>query len=302
MMSVSPSDITLGTIPNLGTSWQLSSVVDQATGQIGIQLYGLTPITAAQAGSLVNIAFHFLPGVTAQTTAVQLVNTVTPDGQWFGTGVADSQGAMILSPGVDQLVLPTGSDVVSAVTLNRPSNIETTEQANHQLLINALSENDTEETQGTTPLLVNSEGREEPRPIIASAPFGFPTNAATQSFGQVFQIGNLPLLNTLLFRNSPGDLAADRVFLALAQGADAPANLGLENPSLGSLVLDAAPGLDWLAAPGLFPEVGKETDLFARTPDPHAIDQQKVQHNAVTDMAFVDLADEGDDFRDLGDD
>jgi hypothetical protein len=106
MLSVSPEDITLGSLPSQGTGWQLTAVVDPTTGQIGIQIYSPTPITATQAGSLVNIAFHVLPGEPTGvnprvTSSVQLVNTVTPNGQWFGTSVADAQGAMILSPGVD---------------------------------------------------------------------------------------------------------------------------------------------------------------------------------------------------------
>ena len=105
LVSVSPADITLGSIPSQGTGWQLSAVVDPTTGQIGIQLYGLTPIMVNQAGSLVNIAFHGEPtGVSPRVPpTAQLVDSVTPNGQWFGTGVTDSQGAMILSPGVDRV-------------------------------------------------------------------------------------------------------------------------------------------------------------------------------------------------------
>ncbi len=109
VLTISVSDITLGSIPSQGTGWQLVSMVDQTTGQIGIEIYSSTPISSSQAGSLVNIAFHVLPGASVSRTAVQLVNAVTPNGQWCGTGVADSQGAMILSPGVNQLVLPTGA-------------------------------------------------------------------------------------------------------------------------------------------------------------------------------------------------
>ena len=112
MLSVSPADITLGSIPNAGIGWQLSSVVNQTTGQIGIELYSLTPITAMQAGSLVNIAFHVSggepTGVSPRvTTAVQLVNAVTPNAQNFSTILADSQGALILSPGVDRVMMET---------------------------------------------------------------------------------------------------------------------------------------------------------------------------------------------------
>jgi hypothetical protein len=108
VLSVAASDITLGSIPSLGVGWQLKSVVDQATGQIRIELYSMTPITAAQAGSLVTIAFHVLPGVSVPVTAVQLVNSVTPSGQVFSTEVADGQGQFILSPGLDHLVVQTG--------------------------------------------------------------------------------------------------------------------------------------------------------------------------------------------------
>jgi YDG domain len=107
ILSVSAADITLGSLTGQGSGWQLSAVVDQATGQIGIQLYSPTPITVNEAGSLVNIAFQLIgepTGVSPRTIpAVQLVDAVTPNGQWFGTGVADSQGALILSPGEDQL-------------------------------------------------------------------------------------------------------------------------------------------------------------------------------------------------------
>ena len=118
VVSVSSKDITLGSIPSLGEGWQISSVVDQTTGQIGIQIYSQTPITANDAGSLVNIVFHILPGATVPATPVQLVDSVAPNGQWFGAGVADSQGAMILSPGMDRVLLLTGSDIVSSMSSN----------------------------------------------------------------------------------------------------------------------------------------------------------------------------------------
>ena len=119
MLSVSPADITLGSIPSHGTGWHISAVVDQTTGQIGIELYSLTPITANQAGSLVNIVFHVQPGeptgVSPRVTqsAVQLVDTVSTNGQQFSTELADTQGAMILSAGVDRVVVGTVVDAVS---------------------------------------------------------------------------------------------------------------------------------------------------------------------------------------------
>ncbi|HWY85501.1 MAG TPA: cohesin domain-containing protein, partial [Gemmataceae bacterium] len=107
VLSVSAADITLGSIP--GAGWQIASQVDGATGQIAITLYNLTrtPITATPAGSLVNIAFHVVPGTGAPWAAVQLVNQVTLNGRWFVTEVDDDQGPLVLSPGLDQVILLT---------------------------------------------------------------------------------------------------------------------------------------------------------------------------------------------------
>jgi hypothetical protein len=99
VLTVSSSDITLGSIPGLGSNWHLVSVVDQTTGQIGVDLYSTTAISATQSGSLVNIAFHVVPGAAVPATAVQLVSTVTPNGRSFSTEVADDQGQYVLSPG-----------------------------------------------------------------------------------------------------------------------------------------------------------------------------------------------------------
>ncbi len=93
LLSVTPADITLGSIPSQGTGWQLSVVVDQTTGQIGIQLYSATPITLNQAGSLVNIVFQSSGEPTdVSPRVIQLVDSVTPNGQWFGTVATDTQG------------------------------------------------------------------------------------------------------------------------------------------------------------------------------------------------------------------
>jgi uncharacterized delta-60 repeat protein len=108
VLSVSAADITLGTIPDSSSGWRLESMIDQATGQIGIDLYSTTPITDAEAGSLVNITFHLLPGANTAATKVQLVSAVTPQNRWFGTEVADGQGQLVLSPGVDEITIQTG--------------------------------------------------------------------------------------------------------------------------------------------------------------------------------------------------
>src|SRR5207248_1846021 len=105
LLSVSASDITLGSIPQSGTGWQLNVVIDQATGQIGIELYSSTPITSNDAGSLVQINFHRLATRPLARTQVRLVAAVHPNGHYFGTMLADDQGALALTPGANQIEL-----------------------------------------------------------------------------------------------------------------------------------------------------------------------------------------------------
>jgi hypothetical protein len=95
ILGVSSSDIVLGSLPGSTAGWQLTSVVDQATGQIGIALYGTTPIAATQQGSLVVITFHVLPDVTVPTTTVELVRQATAGGDVFATQVDDTQGRCV---------------------------------------------------------------------------------------------------------------------------------------------------------------------------------------------------------------
>ena len=101
--------------------------------------------------------------------------------------------------------------------------------------------------------------------------------------GQNFLIGNMPLLNTLLFQNSPGQLAVERLFLAMAHCADEPADVGLVNPSAGGLI--------W----------GAETEPFTETPDRQATEHKATLQSAFVGKALADLANDGDDFVDLGD-
>src|SRR5207237_8752167 len=43
VLSVSASDIALGSIPGLGSGWHLVPHIDQATGQIAIEMFGESP-------------------------------------------------------------------------------------------------------------------------------------------------------------------------------------------------------------------------------------------------------------------
>jgi hypothetical protein len=116
LLSVAPADITLGSLPSQGSGWNIHSVVDAATGHIGIELYSLTPITVSQAGSLVNIAFHVrsdAPAVPADGAAVQLVSMATVNGQQFTTQVDDAQGQYVLSQGVDRVAMRASAGPLS---------------------------------------------------------------------------------------------------------------------------------------------------------------------------------------------
>ncbi len=113
ILSVTPNDISLGSLTNEDAGWHISSVIDASKGQIGILLYSPMPVTTIQAGSLVNIAFQVLHGTPRNVNlslahaVVQLVDNVTPNGQRFDTTLADAQGGLILSPGMDSLPMPT---------------------------------------------------------------------------------------------------------------------------------------------------------------------------------------------------
>jgi hypothetical protein len=106
VLSVSPSDIALGSLFGEGSDWRLIAEVDAATGQIGIEIFSTKPISEDQAGSLVNITFHVLPGQALNVAAVQLVSAVTANGQQFVTQVDDAQGQLVLTP-IDDPVLQT---------------------------------------------------------------------------------------------------------------------------------------------------------------------------------------------------
>jgi hypothetical protein len=114
--------------------------------------------------------------------------------------------------------------------------------------------------------------------------------------GQIFQIGSLPLLNSLLYRNSPRELTADRLFLALVNSAYGPADLGWLSQSFSSLIWDATPGLDWLDGPNQLAAAGTGAGSNIRIPVQQATDQK-----GASDIAFANLPNEHDDFGDLGD-
>jgi hypothetical protein len=109
VLSVTATDITLGSIAGLEQGWQLAAMVDPVTGHIGIELYSTTGLVGTEGGSLVNIVFHVLPGAAVPITAVQLVDRVMAGGQQFATQVDDAEGALVLSFGRNEWLIQTGA-------------------------------------------------------------------------------------------------------------------------------------------------------------------------------------------------
>jgi autotransporter-associated beta strand protein len=307
VLSVSSSDITLGSIPSRGTGWQISSVVDPATGQIGITLYSTTAITTTQAGSLVNIAFHVLPGATVSAASVQLINRTTPNGQQFTTQVDDAQGQFILSRGVDRLAVDTG---VSRTTPVAADNVVAV--VNAQLPVNAVMPSVTEESAGSLlssethdALAVMSNGAAAgetapshalPAGLIVTGALAFQNNAAamaaTQIAGQMFQVASAALVSTLIQSGAGPQQLVDRVFLALARYSTAV-------EAQDNLWDGANLTQDWLAIPTQTPAAATGN---AATADQKAMDQQQAaaERIAVVDQVFALMADDGDDFANFG--
>ena len=183
-LSVAPTDITLGSILSAGSGWQITSVVDQAKGQIGIQLYSATPITATQAGSLVNITFHVQPGAMVPASGVHLVNAAAPNGQWFGTVLADAQGGLILSPGVDQVLLPTGFNIVSAAASASPESTDVTRPASRQVAVDAFVQDFPKQPGETASGIVGSE-EVVPDAVVKNIPIGAETGHTLSARAEV---------------------------------------------------------------------------------------------------------------------
>ena len=99
VLSVSASDIQLGSVPASGTGWTLQAAVDPAAGQIGVTLWSPTPISSSAAGSLVTIVFHRTDAAATGTTAIDLVPSVDPAGSGvIVTQVDDDLGPYTLTP------------------------------------------------------------------------------------------------------------------------------------------------------------------------------------------------------------
>lgn len=205
VLSIYPDDITLGSIPAQGTGWQLSSVIDAAKGQIVIQIYSATPIGTAQPGSLVNIVFNVVPGALQTTTAVRLVDSATPNGQYFSTVLADSLSAMILSPGEDRLTIQTGVNPFAPVKEIAPLSKDSSLPSENAKAWPGLRYTETPDQNITDKYMANDSLGQPMEPPID----GPPILVAHQSF-----------LNPLMNETLPGQPATDLFFKILADETD----------------------------------------------------------------------------------
>jgi hypothetical protein len=221
VLTVSSSDIRLGSIPGSGTGWHLVSAVDQATGQIGIDLYSTTAISATQAGSLVNIAFRVVPGAAVPVTAVQLASAVTPNGRFFSTEVADDQGQYVLSSGMDRLLVGTGYPASLANAGSEGWALPNT-ASQSQILLDTLARRG--EPAGESSFIpvdfavATNSGPEfagvEPHSpgFVLTVVMPVQANSDGLMSRQGFYIGNASLLNGIL---SPGQLPTDQALIDL---------------------------------------------------------------------------------------
>ena len=100
LYTVAAADVQLGTIPSSGSGWQLNVVVNNQTGEIGIDLFSATPIATTAGGSLVTVTLQALGMAPAGAPVLDLVTQVNPTGKRvYRTSAADAGGAFVLETG-----------------------------------------------------------------------------------------------------------------------------------------------------------------------------------------------------------
>src|SRR5438094_927964 len=104
---------------------------------------------------------------------------------------------------------------------------------------------------------------------------------AARAATQMFQVGNTPLLNALLYTNSPRLLAADQFFLALARSRDF-----LED-DFTMLIWDSSLPPNWQPA-------AQQGDFSVMNHQPAAGEQFAADGSAAADKIFAQMADEAD--------
>ncbi len=204
VLHVTPADITLGSI--LGASWQLAATVDAVTGQIGITLYSSVPITSPQAGSLVNIAFHTVPGALVSTTSVLLVDSTTPNGQRFDTALLDAQGGLMTSVAVERLKVTTGlAGVAASTSLTDATGAATRQQ------ISDVHDDVAASAEAASLLVAGDAGEGAATPLSNGA-------AAGDTAGVHVVLGNVAVTGALAFQPSPAAQANTPVPVLVQNG------------------------------------------------------------------------------------
>ena len=118
VFTVSAADVHLGALL-AGGNWSVVSLIDQATGQIAIELSSSLPVSSMLAGSLITIDFHLNNpvGWISNPSYPSLVPVATPYGQYVATELEDAQGSftLTLAPGnaLDKRIDGLGTWVVS---------------------------------------------------------------------------------------------------------------------------------------------------------------------------------------------
>jgi len=211
------------------------------------------------------------------------------------------------------VVVQTGASRVAMTPQSSTDNAVTAAVFDGQVHFDGLTPSVADETAGATSLPLGSEAndilaivssgavpgetgvlRTVAAGLVVAGSLELQTKTAS---GQHFQIGTLPVQNTLLYRNSPGQLASERLFLDLAQRTDVPADRSVDN-----LWYGAALQRDWLALPINASAAEAWTGFSAAGVDQHATDQQAFSdHRSAADNVFAKLANDMDDFSDFGD-
>ncbi len=308
VFNVSAADISLGKIPSGGDGWQLESVVDAATGQIGIEIYSLTPITAGQAGSLVNIAFHSEVGASnVALSSVQLVNAVSPGGISFATIVADSQGGLILSPGQNQIVIQNGSVVSPAAQSSgspdvptvaaKISDVANVKSAAGEILNNNLAMDNDEPT---LPELSNGAVAAE-MPTPRTLPVGSIVNGlalsanlnlggATQLVSQVVQIG----VTAAATPNNAVSQPMDRLFMGVSLSSPTQIATDWLSQIQSRLLWNNSQASDWLP-------LASEPGTAQTTAGNNSQGAASSEAISLLDTLFADFGNEADDGSIFGD-
>ena len=123
LFTVSASDVHAGSVL-AGGNWSVVPTIDQATGQIGIALLGSTPISSATGGSLVTIDFHPTRARVRARPSSTWSQSVTPNGQYVMTELADTHGLFTLTPAptngfnprIDGVVFLTATPATASVS------------------------------------------------------------------------------------------------------------------------------------------------------------------------------------------